>query len=590
MGAIVCVVGERGDPGVAAALDRALARSPYRGEATRVVRNGTAMGVQDLGGDAVIGAWGPVTVAMTGMLPARSGDEGEENPAVTFARRWGEMADAAFDQLEGELAVVVHDSRQQEVVASRTVAFGRPLFVGTRGGRWLLASELGQVLTGLELPWRVDPEGVARYVLAAPGAGRRTTVAGVERVLPGEMWRLSLAAAPGEPRRTPWWSAPPVARGWTRRRAAEAVRDAIDHAVLGRLPEGGCAVTLSGGLDSTAVWASAAAHAAAESRAAAAVAITNAFPGMECDETGLVRAVLRHTGGRGLERDATGFEPLTASRRLAEWVDQPCEPQLANFVGLFERVRARGLRVVLTGVGGDEWFTGTPLWVGEALWRGRLDRFAMGKLELMRSQGLWRGAGRAARLVARAVWPRQAPRVPLWVAPELREQLSADGEGTGRGDRGMRLSVLAATRASVALENLEQLAARGGAEVRHPLLGRWVTELALEMPGWVLGGAGRSKELLRRAGRGRLPREVVERRDVSVLSSYTDPAARVLARRELTREWLLADARVVDEGRFRRLLERVAGDGSAGDRLTLWYLWGAEVCLRRWAEAGGESR
>src|SRR5262249_18723173 len=143
---------------------------------------------------------------------------------------------------------------------------------------------------------------------------------------------------------------------------AEHFRAVFEEAVRCRLRSHrpvGCEV--SGGLDSSSV-----AVVANHLRQAGAAAspgletVSMTFPGLPCDQQPYIQAVLRTPAGvptHVLPHRGQSEDPDGDVRRFA---DLPDFPNGAAFRPLRARAHERGCRVLLTGLGGDEWLSRMP--------------------------------------------------------------------------------------------------------------------------------------------------------------------------------------------------------------------------------------
>ncbi|MGE0444446.1 MAG: asparagine synthetase B [Vicinamibacterales bacterium] len=398
-------------------------------------------------------------------------------------RRWGI---GVVDRLVGECAVVLWDARLRRLVLFRDVIGMRPLCYRVAGSRLLIASE-PQALART-LPTSVNEGYLAEHLADDVASRDETLFRDVYRVPPGDV----VLHERGRLRRSRYWH--PAAKTIRYRRPddyLEHFRELFGHAVEDRLPATGAALTLSGGIDSSIVAAEVAAmRADGHAGAAATAALTLSHPGRPEDETG--RAA--ETAAR-LEmpwRSAAALVPgeeyfAEAARRAA---DLPEPPTAASARPLRDAVRASGHRVVLTGYGGDEWFSAHQeprhlrAWHRAPAWSRRAIRRLLGRSKVP----AWIDRGFAARVdLARRLghWEPEV-RLPTGAATRL-------FHGAMHGELLWRR------------ELAERLAAWAGFEERSPLFDRRVVEFACALPNDVRARDGVNKWILRRAYRAVLP-------------------------------------------------------------------------------------
>ncbi|MEU6189636.1 asparagine synthase (glutamine-hydrolyzing) [Nocardia sp. NPDC047038] len=258
-------------------------------------------------------------------------------------------------RLRGEFAFVIWDDRTRELFAARDRFGVKPLYYARHRGRLLLASEI-KALLACGVPARWDSGAFAAHLqLGLPPD--RTLFAGVRQVPPG----CYLTAGPRGVTVRSYWDPdyPP-----TEDRAGDTVdwdhhvadlRAAIDDAVAVRtIADTQVAYHLSGGIDSTAVVATAA-------RGGPVTAYTVRFPAADFDES--ARAA-RTAATLGLTHHYVDYRPADYAELLRATV-RAGEQVLENAHGVARLLHSRaisehGFKVALGGEGGDELFAGYP--------------------------------------------------------------------------------------------------------------------------------------------------------------------------------------------------------------------------------------
>ncbi|MGN6190320.1 MAG: asparagine synthase-related protein, partial [Conexibacter sp.] len=166
--------------------------------------------------------------------------------AAAYAR-WGE---AALRRLRGDFALLLWEPARRRGLLVRDPLGVRGLYWHADGRTLTFGSEVRHVLAALPRRPAPDHDAVAAWIASASRRGDATLYAGVRRLRPGGLIRFG--ADGWEPRR--WWEpryAAPLRAAPPERDAA--VRAALTRAVARRMSPGLTAVTLSGGLDSSAV-------------------------------------------------------------------------------------------------------------------------------------------------------------------------------------------------------------------------------------------------------------------------------------------------------------------------------------------------
>jgi asparagine synthase (glutamine-hydrolysing) len=294
------------------------------------------------------------------------------------------------------------------------------------------------------------------------------------------------------------------------------------------------ACEVSGGLDSSAIFAVAVdAGARGDLGAPGLEGYTLDFQGVpDADELEYVRAVETHLGTQ-VRRVEPAQPPVAWYREQARLSREfPGYPNGAMAEHLRETARARGARVLLAGVGGDEWLgLGPPgHYYAEELALGNLREAAACLRTDIRLLGLPGAAAWAVRAGLVPLLPDSVKRVgrrlrgtppprESWLASPLeaeatrRRALQASRrlhEAPRRSQR-WQLETLMDAYSAVAREMEERSAARIGLELRLPFFDHRIVEFAFSTPER-LRSIGRSmKHLHRRALEGLLPPLVLSR-------------------------------------------------------------------------------
>ena len=594
MGGICAIIGEAGDPELPERLDRMLGRSPYRGSPARRIEGGIALGVQSLRGDASLGERGPYVVAFHGWignweeLAQASGIDlrGAANDAERLAGAFEALGTSAFARLRGEFATVVLGRRSGSVVAARDVVGMRPLFVHRQAGRTFVGAEIRQTLAGSGATAELDEVVLASFLTDRYGAGERTIFTGVERVVPGHAYAFDAARPNDAPAAAPYWMPPTEERRCAKSEGAlaEELRFILDRAVGRTLAARAGAVALSGGMDSSTVWALARRRANAGDDSARNVgAISLAFPGFECDEACLVAEIVGATGGGLASVDAGAVPPFGAVERLTEFVEEPFFATLYHDQLIAEAARAHGREVVYFGFGGDEWMAGSAHYLGDELRRGHPIRTVAEGWALLhgtKREKLRKLGGFTVAPLGGFPWRRQRL-MPGWLHPVRRAMLLPPLPVISSSRTGQVLwRTLARHRAACYMGNVELVSACQGIEIRCPLHDLDLIEFAFRTPGRAFMGGRREKHLLRVAMAGLLPASVVEREEKAEFSSPFRRGAVSFARLEDVPRWRLGARELVAAGQVEHMRQELAAGRGAEYLYDFLNLAIAERCCR----------
>ncbi len=261
------------------------------------------------------------------------------------------------------------DGRRGELVLARDFLGKRPLLYH-RGGhalRW--ASEVQAVLADPAVPRRPNVAMVGERLSLRPRSTTETLYEGVERVPPAHL--LVITDGRVQVQRHWDWDRAPVARRSATDHVAELLDTCCDAVEACLDAPGPVAAELSGGVDSSSVVALADRVVRAGRAASPLELLALVFPGAPHDETQHIRAVAQHVGRPVAELQPTPAGTDHYLTQITRFLDLPESPIVAMRRSLHALAREHGARVLLTGEGGDEWFTGSPLVLADAFRTGR---------------------------------------------------------------------------------------------------------------------------------------------------------------------------------------------------------------------------
>lgn len=458
--------------------------------------------------------------------------------------RWGEDC---VQRLLGEWALVIWDSLSSTLFCAKDPLGWRPLFWSCRAGMLTVGSEPQQLLAGESGAPEINLEYVLRFLAGAMQERNDSCYADVHELQGGQI----LTAGRDGIKVRNYWLRPRLYDTGLRRpeEYVEAFAAVFRQATRARLrsnrPAG---VSLSGGLDSSYVAASAVQEGGAGITALTAYAADTTY----MDERRYARSVVDHLGIKQIEVDISDCWSLSSRWLTAADFDQPDHPvQSATQVRLAAAAEQAGLGVLLGGEGGDEWLSGGALGgdgsgIADALVRGRPD--VAWRLS-QRGNGGCSAAVDLARSCYRQLLPhrlqriadrtrgkdindRFSPALPArrgWVSFERYAETLA-----WRPKRGAAIgSRLYQEFAGPVIAWRDRRAlSRHGVEVRTPFNDLRVVELMASTPEWIKRFDGRPKALLRQAEYSLLPRQIPDRDD---RGEYTELLRTGVALRERER-------------------------------------------------------
>jgi asparagine synthase (glutamine-hydrolysing) len=443
---------------------------------------------------------------------------------LAAAEAWG---DEAASRLLGDFALAAWTPRTRRLLCARDISGVRALHYRIGPGWIAFASTLDVLVAGIA-PMPAINEGMAAEYLASFIVSQLDTLFQDVFRLPAAH-RLTASSAGRSLER--YWSPDPkhTVRYSTDAQFEEHLRELMQRSVACRLRTARpVAVMLSGGIDSSAVTAIAASL--VRERAAAATAIETLSLSVEGDEDERpyfeqVCAHCRVPSHRIHEqppRPGQFFEEVSLD------LDAQIYPHSPTVDRLRGRARELGARVLLTGMGGDDWLGTSPAAYADLVRSGSLVALAsrlradaasadfIGWRDTIRL-GLWPLVPSAAKGVIRRGLGRG--RAPAWLDPAfaaragLEERLSAfrpDLRFTSHEiDDMWFLGTIGMTMHTS--ETVTRGGDRFGIEHWHPFRDRRIIEFGLGLPPEQLWRDGRPKDLLRRAMAPLVPTQVATR-------------------------------------------------------------------------------
>jgi asparagine synthase (glutamine-hydrolysing) len=457
-------------------------------------------------------------------------------------------------RLRGMFAFALWDAPRRELLVARDPLGIKPLYLADDGSTVRVASQVKALLAGGGIDARPAPAGHVGFWLLGSVPEPFTLYRGIAALPPGTTRRY---AARGHDAATHFDLASTLAAAETaarpRETVGEALADSVRHHLVADVPVG---VFLSAGLDSSTIAALAAeVPPAGSGRAGALRTLTlgfEEFRGQPNDEAPLAEITAAGLGASHWTRRITSREFDAERERLVAAMDQPTIDGVNTY--FVSKVAAEaGLKVALSGIGGDELFAGYPAF-----------RDIPRLVGAMRPFGRISGLGRAVRrlsapLIAPFASPKYAGlfeyggsyggayllRRALFMPWELPRVLDPDLARDGWRDLGL-VDALERTVAGIRSPRLRVAALEMSWYMRNQLLrdADWAgmahsVEIRVPLVDWTLltrlapllaGASPPGKREMALAPRRRLPAAVLDRPKTGFMVPVRDWLARSSAR------------------------------------------------------------
>jgi len=429
-----------------------------------------------------------------------------------------EWGTAAMTRLRGMYAFAFFDGRTGRLALGRDPFGMKPLLHGFVGGRFVFASELRAIRAMGGAALTLDRAALDAYLTYGAIPEPHTIVREITMLPPGHVLDVDARGRVQGPRKVLGLDAlvedadPALARDDAIELAATTIADAVTSHLVSDVPLG---VLLSGGIDSTLVASLAARHGASPQL------LTIGFAEPRFDEVATAQATAQRLGGRHHVVPLSVDDVLGLLPDALAAMDQPTADGINTFV-ITRAAAERGIRVLVSGLGGDELFGGyttfrkAPFLAAHARRLAPLGRVLAGLG--VGNVGQWAkvaGGGRihdlrTAYLVQRALGAEVPDDGHCGLPADTWADL-APRAGDSEYRRVSALEVGFYLRSQL-LHDADVFSSANSVELRVPFLDLDVLRLAWRIPGaWHLGRSGGRKEILKACLRRLEPRHPIGR-------------------------------------------------------------------------------
>jgi len=254
-------------------------------------------------------------------------------------------------RFEGMFAIAIWDSREEELFLARGPMGIKPLYIWQVDDTIAFASEIRAVLEAQIAPINFNADALKAYLEWGSPQEPASLVSGVSLLPPGHY--LSWKA--GKTIVSSYWQIDFPCLEIDEQSAVSVCRDALSDSVrshfVSDVPVG---IFLSGGLDSTAILALAKANGLSDIHT-----FCISFDDQSSSEGDVAQKTAEHFG---TTHHDWRMKPNDASKLLPEYLQSIDQPSIDGFnvFCVSKLARREGLKVVLSGLGGDELFGSYP--------------------------------------------------------------------------------------------------------------------------------------------------------------------------------------------------------------------------------------
>jgi asparagine synthase (glutamine-hydrolysing) len=265
--------------------------------------------------------------------------------------RWGLDV---FARLRGMFALAIWDPAKRKLVLARDSLGIKPLYIYFDGNVFLFASEVRGLLASGLVPKKLDSAGIASYLSFGSVSAPRTIVEGVESLMPGDCVEVIFADETPRVCRSRFRAQSkrrhaPQNRAQAVEELGDLLTDSVERHLVSDVPVG---LFLSGGIDSTAIAA------ILGKRLKRPLQSFNvAFSEQEFAEDKFATDVAKLCGTEHTHILLREDEMADMMPNAIRSMDQPTMDGVNTWV-VSKAVAEAGVKVALSGLGGDELFCG----------------------------------------------------------------------------------------------------------------------------------------------------------------------------------------------------------------------------------------
>ncbi|QTA81902.1 Asparagine synthetase [Desulfonema limicola] len=433
-----------------------------------------------------------------------------------------------LNRMEGMWALALWDNQEKNLLLSRDRIGKKPLFYQYDNNAFSCASELN-ALTRLSFsPWQEDIDSTAdylRYGYYLPGT---TAYKKVYEVLPGHVLKWH----PGsEPDQHPFWSLSIGHFSGTKKHACKILRETLIRAVERRLvADVEVGAFLSGGIDSSLIVSILSKELGINSKT-----FTIGFKEKSYDERKYASQVALLCATDHFEQRFENWDRDKLITLILKYAGQPFSDSSLLPTSMVSELASKKVKVVLSGDGGDELFSGYQRYQARALlrWYSRLPKALQENIKKLvqsfpepvshHSRSFFKKAHLFIDIVNRQ--HDETPYIaPLLYSNEVFQKLAPDLTGKGHAPPGLppetsedSLQEMMAADTLIYLPQdimtkVDRASMAHSLEARAPFLDKEVVELAFSLPRTWHRRGFRGKRMLYDSFHDLLPNEIWYRR------------------------------------------------------------------------------
>lgn len=497
---------------------------------------------------------------------------------------WGATA---LERIEGDFAFALWDGRERELVCARDHSGIAPFYYYCDGATFLAASELHALFEHPAVPREPNEGFIGEYLTGRLFSRAETLYRRILRLEPAHLLNVRRGAAAA---RKYFELAPgtPI-RYRDDREYAGHFREIFSAAVKCRMRSvTAVGAELSGGLDSTSVTGMAS---QLIRDGAASVSgfetFSNLFSESNADERAYSDEAARFCAVPNNRIHGKVIDLASYIGAIRKYRDFPGYPNSASFFALKRLAAEKGIRVLLSGTGGDQWMSGTDYYYADLIRRGRFGDLigaiareagsARQKMRRLIKQGLWPLAPMPMRRAILRHLFRRSP-FPSTIRREFARKIGLAGRIARNERKPAGLSfgdaVICEAFTDPFLAHAFEISSRDSAgcaiEERHPFYDIRLIRFFMDIPDEQRWRGGQIKYVLRQAMNGLIPEMVRRRTDKAFFDTMFARTLEHLGAPQRFQRMRLESLGWVDGGAVRKVCAKILANPDGG---ALWPIW-----------------
>ena len=424
--------------------------------------------------------------------------------------------------------------KEQRLFCARDNFGIKPFYYYLTDNLFIFASEIRQIAEHPSVKLNLNEGILVEYLVDFHVSKDETHFVDINRLPPG----YHMIVEPYKTRVKNYWQLKPQKRIWYKHddEYVDHFLDIFGNAVQCRLHSNNkVGVYLSGGLDSSSIVGMAH-YLNRTSKSSNIETFSLTFPGYVCDEVKFINAVIDKWGFPHHDIVVHNFNQVDWAYHINQTLEIPDPPNLTMMEPLMSEIASNNIHIMLSGIGGDELFCGSPF--------AYLDLLRKGEFKQFNNEFVFKSKigvrNELVRITANLLWPmlpkyfrervlqnKSTPTYPPWLSNRVVEQLrkklnkinyKLDAVFENLSDWRIFFCLMTPWLAK-ALELNDRYNSKYHVENRYPYLDRRLVEFMLAIPEYERNRQDITKYILRKAGKYLLPKSVIKRTDKAEFSS-----------------------------------------------------------------------